>query len=251
MRIEIDGRTATAEQLAVPAVVNYGHFTAMQVRDGRVRGLDLHLRRLREATRELFDKELDLSLVRERARHALGGTGDASVQLRIFSPGADSLSIMVVVRDPVEMPPGPWRLKSAPYLRPVAYLKHVGGFGQAYYGRVAQREGFDDALLTGPGGLIAEGGITNIGCFAGDTVVWPEAPSLPGITYQLLVRALGARSTHRVITLDDLGGYDGAFVCNSWGVAPVGQIDQRRLPDAGAGVAELVKLYEAVPTELI
>ncbi|MGH2601977.1 MAG: aminotransferase class IV, partial [Dehalococcoidia bacterium] len=212
MRIEIDGRTAAAEQLAYPAVVNYGHYTAMQVRGGRVRGLALHLTRLRDASRELFDAELDGELVRERVRHALGGTADASVQVRIFAPDASSpasrsgssgpprpggtsgeLSVMVLVREAVEMPSAPWRLKSVPYLRPVAHLKHVGGFGQAYYGRVAQRDGFDDALLTGPGGVIAEAGIANVGFFAGDAVVWPDAPALPGISYQLLVEALGAR----------------------------------------------------------
>lgn len=54
MRIEVNGRPATAEALAHPALVNYGHFTAMRVRGGRVRGLDAHLRRLDAATRELF-----------------------------------------------------------------------------------------------------------------------------------------------------------------------------------------------------
>ncbi|WP_207939157.1 hypothetical protein [Actinomadura darangshiensis] len=48
MLIEVDGRPATAEALAHPAIVNYGHFTAMQVRSGRVRGLAAHLRRLDE-----------------------------------------------------------------------------------------------------------------------------------------------------------------------------------------------------------
>ncbi|SFO31799.1 Amino-transferase class IV [Actinomadura madurae] len=33
MRIEVNGRPATAEALAHPALVNYGHFTAMQVRE--------------------------------------------------------------------------------------------------------------------------------------------------------------------------------------------------------------------------
>ncbi|MGH3646119.1 MAG: aminotransferase class IV [Micromonosporaceae bacterium] len=282
MRIEIDGRTAATEQLAYPAVVNYGHYTAMQVRGGRVRGLALHLTRLRDASRELFDAELDGELVRERVRHALGGTADASVQVRIFAPDASSpasrsgssgptgpggtdrpggsgpprpggtsgeLSVMVLVREAVEMPSAPWRLKSVPYLRPVAHLKHVGGFGQAYYGRVAQRDGFDDALLTGPGGAIAEAGIANVGFFAGDALVWPDAPALPGISYQLLVEALGARCERRAVTLADVGSYDGSFVCNSWGVAPVGQIDERRLPVATSATASLVALYEAVPAE--
>jgi|SRR5919197_876053 branched-subunit amino acid aminotransferase/4-amino-4-deoxychorismate lyase len=260
MRIEIDGRTATAEQLAFPALVNYGHFTAMQVRDSRVRGLDLHLARLDAATRELFGTGLDAGLVRHRIRHTLDGTPDASVQVRVFQPA--DISIMVVVRDPVDMPSEPQRLKSVAYQRPVAHIKHVGGFGQAYFGKRAEQEGFDDALLTGPGGVISEGGITNIGFFAsgaadhdgdhdGEIVVWPDAPSLAGITMQLLQRVLGTASTLRRVTLPDVPAYSGGFVCNSWGVAPVGRIDDMELPVDADRTAELVKLYEAVPRELI
>src|SRR5580658_3775122 len=53
--------------------------------------------------------------------------------------------------------------------------------------------GFDDALLTGPDGVISEGAITNIGFFDGNTVLWPSAPSLAGITMQLVAGALAER----------------------------------------------------------
>ena len=59
MRVEVDGREATDERLRFPAFA-YGHFTAMQVRAGCVRGLDLHLRRLDAANRELFDAGQDV-----------------------------------------------------------------------------------------------------------------------------------------------------------------------------------------------
>jgi len=245
MRIEIDGRTPTVAQLSYPALVNYGHFTAMQVRDGRVRGLDLHLARLDAATRELFDTGLDGELVRSRIRHALAGAPDTSVQVRVFQP--DEISIMVAVRDPVDMPTEPQRLMSVPYQRPVAHLKHVGGFGQAYYGRLAEKAGYDDALLTGPGGVISEGGITNVGFFDGDHVVWPDAPALAGIAMQLLQRALGSASTRRRVTLADVTAYQGGFVCNSRGVAPVGRIDDMALPVDAAATDRLIKLYEDVP----
>jgi hypothetical protein len=45
--IQRNGKTATREALAPLAFAGHAHFTAMQVRDGRVRGLDLHLARLR------------------------------------------------------------------------------------------------------------------------------------------------------------------------------------------------------------
>jgi hypothetical protein len=54
VRAEVNGNPATAGPLHHLALANYGHFTAMQVRDGRVRGLSLHLARLDGATQELF-----------------------------------------------------------------------------------------------------------------------------------------------------------------------------------------------------
>jgi hypothetical protein len=52
--MEIDGLDASPEQLRAAALDSYGHFTAMQVRNRRVRGLDLHMARLDSANRELF-----------------------------------------------------------------------------------------------------------------------------------------------------------------------------------------------------
>src|ERR1700679_3527084 len=69
--IEVNGGLATADGLSYPAIVNYGHFTSMQVRGGAVRGLGLHLSRLDLATRELFGTALDGELVRAYIRHAL------------------------------------------------------------------------------------------------------------------------------------------------------------------------------------
>lgn len=51
-RIEIDGRAATVE--AMWSGGGFGHFTAMQVRDRKARGVDLHLARLEEGNRALF-----------------------------------------------------------------------------------------------------------------------------------------------------------------------------------------------------
>lgn len=251
-RIEIDGGPATAGQLAYPALMNYGHFTAMQVRGGAVRGLSLHLARLDQATRELFGTGLDREQVRNYARHALGTeTPDASLRISVFQPdGAERPSVMVVVRPPAAPPAGPQRLTAVRYQRPVAHIKHAGTFGQIYYGLAAERAGFDDALLTGPDGIIAEGGITNIGFFDGTAVVWPSAPALAGITMQLLTRALAERGTpshQETVRLADLLSYRSAFVTNSLGVAPVSQVDAQTLPADPAFSKRLTEAYESVP----
>ncbi|MFC4030918.1 aminotransferase class IV [Streptomyces polygonati] len=256
--IEIDGEAATVAAMA-PVLGGYGHFTAMQVRGGRVRGLGFHLARLDGATRELFGGGLDGERVRALVRHALASAGhtDGSVRVNVFQPveGPGSpVAVLVAVRPPVPEPVGPYRLKSVPYQRPVAHLKHVGGFGQGYYVRQAEAEGFQEALLTGPDGTISEGAVTNIGFIAGDTVVWPEAPLLRGVTLQVLERELAAAGlpqTTRPVRLADVGGYDGAFVGNSRGTVAVSGIDATTVPIDAQLLARVESLYEAAPWDPI
>ncbi|MEK8144253.1 aminotransferase class IV [Streptomyces sp. M10(2022)] len=67
---ELNGEPVEPSQLQTLALTNYGHFTSMRVDEGRVRGLSLHLERLRRDCRSLFGVDLDLQRVRELARRA-------------------------------------------------------------------------------------------------------------------------------------------------------------------------------------
>ena len=248
MHIEIDGRNATAEQLSAAAPAGYGHFTAMQVRDGRVRGLSLHLARLDAANRELFGTGLDSATVLGYIGHALGEeTRDASVRVNVYET-PEGPAVMVTVRPPGTMAPDIWRLQTVPYQRSLAHIKHIGEFGQGYFQRLVRRNGFDEAPLTGPGGVICEGSITNIGFFDGSGVLWPDAPALAGITMQILDRAFAERgvpSRRAPVRVSGLGSFAGAFVTNSHGIAAVGQVDELTLPVDGALMSDLRQAYES------
>lgn len=99
-RIEINGVSPTAVLLRAAAHNNYGHFTAMQVRNLRVRGLELHLARLAAANREVFGAALDTGAVRDHIRHALGrDTRDAFVRVYVLEL-QDRPAVMVTVRPP-------------------------------------------------------------------------------------------------------------------------------------------------------
>jgi len=256
LRLEINGGPATVDQLAYPAIVNYGHFTAMQVRGGAVRGLGLHLARLDSATRELFGPGLDGGVVREHIRHALGtGIHDASARVGVFrEDSGEPPSIMVVLRPPAQQPSVPQRLTAVSYLRPVARIKHVGTFGQIYHGEAAERAGYEDALLTGPGDVISESTISNLGFFDGNAVIWPSALSLEGITMQLVSAALAERgipSRRETVRVADLPSFRSVFLTNSLGVAPVGQVDDQVLsPDPGL-IRDVADAYESVPWDQI
>src|SRR6185312_8043754 len=106
-------------------------------------------------------------------RHAMAAEDVADATVRVLARHLDDRpSIMITLRPPGGMPGSPWRLRSVPYRRPGAHLKHL--------------DGFDEALLTGPDGEVCEGSVTNIGFFDGSMITWPDAPVLAGITMQLL-----------------------------------------------------------------
>ena len=253
-RIEIDGVSATAEQLRTVALSGFGHFTAMQVRGRRVRGMRHHVARLDAASRELFGVPTDEQLVIARISHALGDdVTDGSVRVYVYESVREP-AIMVTVRPPGAMPASPWRLRSVPYQRSLAHIKHVADFGQRYYQRLAHAAGFDEALLTGPDAVISEGSITNIGFFDGTAVTWPAAPALAGVTMQLLEPALaeaGLPSARAHVRLGAVGSFAGAFVTNARGVAAVGQIDDTVLPTNKQLMDKIAASYESVPWDTI
>ncbi|WNI32037.1 aminotransferase class IV family protein [Streptomyces sp. ITFR-6] len=254
---EFDGHPATENDLRTAALFTYGHFTAMQVRAGRVRGLGLHLDRLDSANRALFELPLDGGRVRELIRHALRGAGVADGSVRVHGflpPGAAATTVMVTVRGPAGMPAEPRSMMSVPYARAVPHLKRPGEFGQTYYGNLASRAGFDDALLTLPDGSVTEGAFTNIGFWDGDSVVWPQAPALLGTTMALLEREFpgaGIRSRRSPVTLDGPAAYRSAFVTNSQGIAPVRRIDDTEFAVDERLMTRLAAAYDRAPWDTV
>jgi branched-subunit amino acid aminotransferase/4-amino-4-deoxychorismate lyase len=250
LHVEIDGRHASAEELWT-TVSGYGHFTAMQVRGRRTRGLALHLRRLEAANRELFDADLDGDRIRWCIRHALHDIEDASVRVYVYESDAEPATVVTV-----KAPGGvstPQRLQSVRYQRPDAHLKHLAT-GQGYYSRVARVNGFDDALLTAADGAISESAIANVGFFDGSGVVWPDAPHLHGITMQLLERMLpelGVASRREPVRLQDITAFAGAFLSNARGVAAVSAVDDVRLPPPDEWMPTVADAYASVPWDVI
>jgi branched-subunit amino acid aminotransferase/4-amino-4-deoxychorismate lyase len=250
VRIEIDGEPVNAEALWSTASA-YGHFTAMQVRGGQTRGLALHFERLEAANRQLFGTGLDTERVRGLIRHALRDVEDASVRIYVFESEPEPAT-MVTVKEPGGIST-PQRLQSVRYQRPDAHIKHLAT-GQAFYSRLARRNGFDDALLTAPDGVVSETAIANIGFFDGSGVVWPDAPLLRGITMQLLERALpqlGIPSGRASVRLQDLTSFEGAFISNARGVAAVSEIDSTTLAVPSQRMQKVADAYASVPWEPI
>jgi branched-subunit amino acid aminotransferase/4-amino-4-deoxychorismate lyase len=222
----IDGTPATEADLAHQALVNYGAYTSFRVEDGGVRGLDLHLARLENAATELFGQAIGHDRLRALIRTALGTRQRAWLRISLFSNAISNRDptahgdprVMIGVFDPPLPLADTVRVQLQIYEREAPHIKHVATFGLLRARRAAKAAGFDDALFVDRDGRISEGSLWNIGFLSGDTIVWPQAPMLVGVTQALLSDGLQGRGidqSTRPVTVSELSGFDAVFLCNS------------------------------------
>ncbi len=235
----LNGEPLPTVTLELLRTTSYGHFSSMQVRDGRVDGLDLHFERLDRSSREVFGQPLDADRVRRDLRTALAQERDCSLRVNVFSLGGD-LDLLIRRSEPVEPGTTPLRLRPIQHQRALPHLKHTGTFDLIYHARQAAAAGYDNALFHTAAGEISEASIWNI-CFArGTTIVFPAAPVLPGIRQQILQRGLTSYETIPV-PLADLATYDAAYLTNSIDpalpVAAIGEVTYTPHPQSADTIA--------------
>jgi branched-subunit amino acid aminotransferase/4-amino-4-deoxychorismate lyase len=261
---QLNGAPAEAADLAALALLNYGHFTSMQINDGQVRGRDLHLARLESATHALFGSALDVAEVRGYMRSALGGrAGEWSLRVSVFSrdlqrdhPARPAKpDVLTTVSAPRHGSSTPLQLKCFRHERVLPHIKHVGTFPLFHFRRLAQIDGFDDALFVDADGVVSEASVWNIGFFDGHGIVWPDAPALTGVSMQLLqngLRERGTATTSRRVTRADIATFRSAFLTNSsCAVRPIAAIDGVNFTVDRSLTALLEQCYESNPWQEI
>lgn len=222
----IDGLPPSPEDLAYLATTNYGAYTSFRVEAGGVRGLDLHLARLKASAEALFGEAVPEDRLRHVVRMALGETTNAWLRIGLFSPEIRPRTPDTVIRPKVlttiSPPPPPLgsnlSLQTQTHTRLLPEHKHTATLEAIHARRTARQTGFDDALYVDGEGRISEGSLWNIGFLQGDTVVWPQAPMLAGVAQALIDQGLagqGMNSRTRPVHIADLAAFDGAFICNS------------------------------------
>lgn len=284
MTVHINGTPASIDDLARFAFSGFAHFTAMQVRGGAVRGLDLHLLRLRQASQELFGSPTSDETVLGHVATALnshfadfphahrtkGSPTGSTAQIhnakaaslmcfvtpstREFSGPSSTgtaadLDIVVKVMPPHTVTTKEISLDVVEHERHLPGIKHVGEVAKTQYLRQARRRGFDDAAFVDRAGNLSEATIWNLAFFDGTTVIWPEAAMLPGVTMQILQRQLrrqGIAQERRPMTIETVHSTAAsAVVMNSWTPGiPVTTLATVELPN-GAGSGEFIKLLHA------
>ncbi|MCU1587911.1 MAG: hypothetical protein JWN31_1404 [Frankiales bacterium] len=252
-----NGEPATHEQLEL-LLSGYGSYTFFQARDRAVRGLGLHLRRLRDNALELFGQSPTDDRLRELVSHAVS---DEPCSVRVTLVGADHTAVLagasvvpdiaVTTSQPRPQDPPPLSVRTTRYLRETPQVKHRGTHGLTRETREARLAGFDDALLVGPEGYVTEGTTWNLLLHDGDGWVWPIGPMLAGVTASLLRSAM-PEGSHRTepVSAHDVPTYAAAFALNA--SAPgrsVAAVDGHALPGDPTAAAELRRLWDSVIPE--
>jgi branched-subunit amino acid aminotransferase/4-amino-4-deoxychorismate lyase len=259
--VTLDGKPVSVDDLLPLALTNVGHFTSMRVdTDGSIRGLTLHLERLARDCQIVWHAALNTDRVREYVRQALEGqTRPCVVRVTIYDPkvevghpaDANEPHVLVSVRGAGALPPAPLRAQSLVYERDLPQVKHIGLFGALHARGAAQRADFDDALFVGRDGFVSEGGTWNVAFVDQEgTVVWPDAPVLPGVTMALLQQ----HAKHRIatVTLDQAKGMAAAFATNtSIGVRPLAAIDDTEFPVEHPVLRQLQEAYLSIAGETL
>lgn len=231
---ELNGEPATAVDLQALALTNYGHYTAIRVDDGAVRGLTHHLERLVRDCRTVFGADLDRDMVHSYIAHAIEGLpGSFNVRVTVYDPSLDLAHpgdsakphVLVTTRPTASLPAPALRVGVATYVRDLPEAKHIGLFGAIAHRRSAQLRGFDDVVFCDDAKQFSEGPTWNLGFYDGENVIWPDAPVLPGITMTLL-QQVHDDTVIRPITLHELGDMQAAFATNvTVGVRPLSAIE--------------------------
>jgi 4-amino-4-deoxychorismate lyase len=261
LNVELNGRTPDLAQTQRLATLNYGHYTSMQVRDGRVRGLALHMARLDDGNETFFGGRMDIAdehRLRELLRHALGGTADASARVALVA-GPDPQAppdVLITVTDPAPDDPGPpLRVRTDRFVRDWPEQKHAATMGQHFAVRRARQAGYDDALLVGPDGAVREGSAWNVAFWDGEKVIWPQAPVLKGVTMVLLQIAMTMTGTPwalRPVTTGELPDLLAAAAVSSRRAAhPIASIDDVRFDENKRLADALTDAWKTVPYDEI
>jgi len=254
---EVNHEPVGHDDLRLLAFANYGHYTSMQVRQRAVRGLDLHLDRLRSNATAMFGRAPSAGRLVAALQHAVTTAEPCSVRVTLFSRDLDAVSVnepvepevLVTVTAPAEAQHTPFRALPVPYERETPQIKHLATYGLLRQVRAARLAGYDDALFVDRAGMLSEGSTWNLCLYDGERWLWPQADVLTGITMVLLRKAMqegGVPTESRPIRASDLTGFTAAFATNSVSAArPLAAIGENAFPHGPSVQAFFEALHES------
>jgi branched-chain amino acid aminotransferase len=248
----LDGDIMPAAEATIPAtdeglLRGDGVFEVIRVYEGTPFAFAEHMQRIERSAGNLR-LPIDLESVRSEAHRLLAraGPGPEHQLLRIvLTRGGRRLMLTEPLPPQVER----IRLRSVTY----APTRVLDGVKSLSYGanmltrRLAQEQGYDDALLVTPHGRVLEGPTSSLFWVSGGELLTPplEDHILASITRAIVIEVTGA--VERVCTMADLERADEAFLASTVReVQPIAAIDELEFAPAGpvsGQAAESVAAY--------
>jgi branched-chain amino acid aminotransferase len=235
----VDGDVMLASEAMIPAtdeglLRGDGAFEVIRVYDGRPFAFDAHLARLERSAANLR-LPVDLEAVRADAWRLLASAG----------PGPDHELLRVVVTrggrrllftEPMARIPDQVRLATITYspTRVLDGVKSLSYAANMLATRLAQEQGFDEALLVTPHGRVLEAPTSSIFWVADGSLFTPPLDEhiLASITRALVIEV--TRATERPCTLEELLRAEEAFLASTTReVEPVAAVDERSFEAPG------------------
>lgn len=259
MATSFNGQPVGLDDIMPLALYGYGNFTTLLVEPSGVKGLDLHLERLRNDAVKLFGAAPDDIQIRTYIKQTISGIElPVVVRITLFSksftmthpPQHTQPDVLVTTRPAPILPLPAVSLQSVPYARQLAEVKTTNMAGAFYQRRQAQAAGFDDALFVTADLQIAEGPTWSFGAIDHGQVVFPDAPGLPSTTVHLLCKQLDKQNmSYRVGPINLTDSFSAAFIASATaGIRPVTAIDDRALPHDPL-IDTLAQTYDQAPRQ--
>ena len=253
----VDGEIMPTAEATVPVhdeglVRGDGVFEVMRVYDGVPFALEEHLARLERSGRNMR-LPVDLEAVRADIHRLLaragGGPAHAAVRVMLTRGGR-----RILITEEMHQLPGSASLRSITY-SPTHVLDGVKSLS---YGanrlasRLAQEQGYDEALLVTPHGRVLEAPTSSLFWVKDGELLTPPLSDhiLASITRAIIIEVTGA--AERATTLDELLSGEEAFLASTLrDVQPVGRIDEREFDAPGPVTAEATQAVERRIAELL
>ncbi|MBE2317024.1 aminotransferase class IV [Solirubrobacter sp. CPCC 204708] len=256
MLASVDGAIGPAGEARVPVTDDGllrgdGAFDALRLYGGRPFALDEHLTRFERSCAGIR-LECDHAALRREIAALLEAAGPVDGVLRFYATRGGRRIVLVL---PLPQRPAVARLATIRYApnRVTDGLKTFSYAANMLASRLAQEQGYDDALLVTPHGRVLEGTTSSFFWVRDGVLRTPplEDRIFGSITRERLIAVAGA--IEEPTTLDTLHGAEEAFLASSVReVQPVAVIDELRLA-ATPGPVTLhahARLREAIEREL-
>jgi branched-chain amino acid aminotransferase len=235
----LDGEIMLAAEAMIPATDDGllrgdGVFEVIRVYDGRPFAIEDHLTRLERSAANLR-LPIDVEAVRADAHRLLADAGagpDHEVLRVVLTRGGRRL----LLTEPMHDMPERIRLGPVTYspTRILDGIKSLSYAANMLASRLAQEQGYDEALLVTPHGRVLEAPTSSIFWVNGDEVLTPPLDDhiLASITRAIVIEVTGAQE--RACTLEDLAAADEAFLASTLReVQSVAAVGEREFAEPG------------------